>query len=150
MATPPPPITTVYTVGPAGGYIGSVSSPGTTLFGNAGGNYVLGPGGGGGGGGVFTINTAATGMYNSNQVTVRGSNPKIGLDNDRTIDLNELYELVNLMKAFRQAGVLLPIAPNADMLKEHPVLAQQWQDLLDLCKQYNITEALMTNPKDMK
>jgi len=83
-------------------------------------------------------------------LNVNGEDPSILLNGTKKIDLTGLYDLMTLFKQLQEKGMTLPIIPDFDMMEEHPVLKSQWEDLLNVCNQYIITQSLLTKTKDNK
>ena len=78
-------------------------------------------------------------------ITLHGKNPKIKCDDDMEIDLTQLSELLQLFKALGDNQLGLPF-PDMAKQRAHEILRVQWQELMELTKQYKITEALLDRP----
>lgn len=91
------------------------------------------------GGGSFNNTTHAYGGAH-----IYGDNPVISMDNGSMINLKELAGLLEVMKLLSDEQMSLPF-PDRAKLEKYEVLRVQWQDVMELAKQYKITEALISN-----
>jgi len=88
-----------------------------------------------------------TPKYGEQDVTIelQGKNPKIKC-NDFDIDLEDLNVFMEMFKTLSDNQMALPF-PDPAKLKHYEILRVQWQELMDLAKQYKVTEALLERPK---
>ena len=111
--------------------VDSVWSSGTVGTTNNGAYYITGTTGTG---------VASTSSYFTKSGELYGT---IGTDK-YTIDLNEVYEYIQLLKHFmKEQQSPLPI-PNWEAMEKHEILRKQWEDVVEACNTYRITEALLT------
>lgn len=91
-------------------------------------------------GSTFAIDTANTSSYFTKSGELYAT---IGTDK-YTVDLNEVYEYIQLLKHFmKEKQSPLPV-PNWEAIEKHEILRKQWEDVVEACNAYRITEALLT------
>lgn len=61
-----------------------------------------------------------------------------------SVDLNEVYEHVQLLKHFMKENQSPIPVPNWEAMEKHEVLRKQWEDVMEACNVYRITETLLT------
>ena len=140
VSLPSTPATVTYSVA------GTAGGP-TTLVGGSisNGGYITFPGAPAsrGSGSLWTSPTTDPGFH------VPGKEPHISLDNGDKINLNELSSIMDMFKILGNNQMALPF-PDPVKLKKYEVLQIQWLELMDLARQYKITEALFDDREDNK
>ena len=61
-----------------------------------------------------------------------------------SVDLNEVHEYIQLLKQFLNDKQSPIPVPNWEAMAQHEVLRKQWDDIVEACNAYRITEALLT------
>lgn len=89
---------------------------------------------------IDTTNIASTSSYFTKSGELYAT---IGTDK-YTVDLNEVHEYIQLLKHFmKEQQSPLPV-PNWEAMEKHEILRKQWEDVVEACNTYRITEALLT------
>ena len=97
-------------------------------------------------GGYYITDTSTTGVAStSTYFTNSGTHLTSTIGTDKyTVDLNEVHEYVQLLKQFMKDQQSPIPVPNWEAMEQHEILREQWEDIVEACNAYRITEALLT------
>ena len=87
-----------------------------------------------------TTSVAGTSSYFTNTGELYGT---IGTDK-YTVDLNEVHEYIQMLKHFMKEQQSPVPVPNWEAIEKYEILRKQWEDVVEACNTYRITEALLT------
>ena len=93
----------------------------------------------------YITNTGTTGVASTSSYFTKTGELYGTIGTDKyTIDLNEVHEYIQLLKQFMKDQQSPIPVPNWEAMAQHEVLRKQWDDIVEACNAYRITEALLT------
>jgi hypothetical protein len=96
-------------------------------------------------GGYYITNAGTTGVASASSYFTKTGELCSTIGTDKyTVDLNEVYEHIQLLKHFMKEQQSPVPVPNWEAMEKYEILRKQWEDVVEACNTYRITEALLT------